>query len=597
MNRTHLRINLLRIVAFFILAVLVYNLFQLQIIEGKEWVNVADNNRFRHLIELAPRGRIFSADGVELAASVPTYVVALADEVSKERQEKTIAMLAQFIEKSEEEIRAKLSKNRRKFEPAVIDTVDFETVIRLEENKHLMPSLVIQVVPQREYPEKDLLAHPLGGVKESERRGVAGLEKRWDEYLRGEDGFSVIQVNADNRPIGDAVNSLPAVPGDNLYLTIDTKLQRAAQNSLRRVLEKQRTQAKAKDAWAGAVVVIDPNTGRILASVTEPTFDNNYRNNMDKWVEDSPADMPAWARTWMDRTYQYPATVGSTFKMVVGMAGLETGAITASEKIYAGGRTRINNQPVNDFGFAVHGNVDMRRALAVSSNIYFGTVGARLGSEKIYEYIEKFGMSAPTKEQNPEDRIKNAGFDDISQGEQASSLDYRRYVKTWVGGNTVQISYGQLNEFTALQMANYVSMLANGGIHYKPYLVEKITDYTGSPVETFTPQVLDVQDFKPENLKVIREGMQQSAARSSFLKGLPFAVAGKTGTAEHQYSGRKNPDTWRDTHSWWVGYAPYDNPEIAIVVFMEYAGVGSRSIEVARDIIDCYFGLTEGGGE
>ncbi len=267
--------------------------------------------------------------------------------------------------------------------------------------------------------------------------------------------------------------------------------------------------------------------------------------------------------------------------MVTGLAGLETGVITAREKIYAGGRTRINNQHVNDYGYAVHGNVDMRRALAVSSNIYFATVGSRLGSEKIYEYIEKFGMSRAQK---------NAGFDDISLDEQVSSLDYR-LGRTWVGGHTVQISYGQLNEFTAMQMGNYVSMLANGGTHYKPYLVEKVTDYQGETVDFFEPQILDQQDFSPESLKVIREGMQQSAASSKFLKDLPFAVAGKTGSAEHDRSNRKNKERWRDTHSWWVGYAPYDDPEIAIVVFMEYAGAGSRSIEVARDIIDFYFDL------
>lgn len=583
MKGPRLRIALLRIVAAVIAAVLIYNLFQIQVIEGSEWANVADNNRFRHLVELAPRGRVYSADGVELAASIPTYTVALADEQNKQRQEQTIVELARFLAMEPDAIRAKVKQHRRKFEPAVIATnVDYETILLLEEYKHLMPSLVIQIIPQRYYPQGELLAHSLGRVNEIDRRGVEGLEKRWDEYLQGTDGFSVIQVNADNRPVGDAINSMPAIPGANLHLTIDTGLQQAVQESLHRVLAKQRTTTKATDAWGGAAVVIDPNSGKILALVTEPNFNNNFRYS-DPW-RDAPEDMPDWAKKLLNKTYQYRRTVGSTFKMVVAMAGLEEGAITASEKIYAGGRTRINNQPVNDYGNQVYGNVDMRRALAVSSNIYFGTVGARLGSETIYDYIAKFGMDWEEK---------NAGFDDISQGEQERSLDYRRRVKTWVGGNTVQISYGQLNEYTPLQMANYVSMLANGGMHYKPYLVERISDYTGETVIAFEPEIIDQQLFKPENLRVIREGMLQSAARSSFLKKLPFQVAGKTGTAEHEYSGRKDPNAWRDSHSWWVGYAPFDQPEIAIVVFMEYGGVGSRSIEVARDIIDYYFGLEQ----
>jgi len=582
MKQTMLRITLLRGVALLILVVLIYNLFQVQIIEGQDWANVADNNRFRHLIELAPRGRIYSADGVELAASIPTYVVALADEQNKERKEQTITYLAQFLQMDAEEIREKWRKNRRKFEPAVIATdVDFETVVILEENKHLMPSLDIQVVPQRYYPEGELLANPLGRVIKADRVGVEGLEKQWDKYLQGVDGFSVVQVNADNRPVGDAVNRTPAIPGKNLHLTIDTKLQQVVQQSLRRVLEKIRTVRRNPHAWAGAVVVMDPNTGKILALVTEPTFDNNYRYSQAWWDANLPAEMPDWAKTLTDRTYNYRRPVGSIFKMLTGLAGLETGVISATEKIYAGGKTRINNQPVNDYGFTVFGNVDMRRALTVSSNIYFATVGSRLGSEKIYEYIDKFGMSQ---------KQKNAGFDDIALAEQEKTLDYR-VGRTWVGGHTAQISYGQLNEFTVLQMANYVSMLANGGIHYKPYMVEKITDNNGEVVEFFEPVILDRQDFKPENLKVIREGMKQSAARSSYIKPLPFAVAGKTGSAEHDYSSKLNPARWRDTHSWWVGYAPYDNPEIAIVVFMEYGGTGLRGIEIARDIIDYYFGL------
>lgn len=582
MKTTLRRIVILRMLALVIVAVLLYNLFLIQVIDGEQWANVADNNRFRHLIELAPRGRIYSADGVELAASIPTYAVALANEQDREREEQTIVKLAEFLAIDAEEIRTILKKHSRKFEPVTIAKVDFETVLLLEEYRHLMPSLVIQVVPQRYYPEKTLLAHPLGRVNEIDRQGVAGLEKQWDQYLRGTDGFSVIQVDVNNRPVGEAANKISAVPGKSIQLTIDTGLQKATQSSLQRVLEKYRDKGN-KYAWAGAVVVIDPKTGRILAVVSEPSFDNNFYD-MKVWEENSPSDMPSWARRWADRTYNDRRTVGSAFKMVVGMAGLEEGAITATEKIYAAGKTKINNQSVNDFGFIVNGNVDMRKALRVSSNIYFATVGSRLGADKIYQYIEKFGMSA---------QVKNSGFDDIASGEQMASLDYRYTPpdRKWVGGNTVQISYGQLNEFTPLQMANFVAMLANGGTHYKPYMVEKILDHTGELVELIEPTVLAVNDFKPANLKVIREGMVQSAARSPFLKNLPFTVAGKTGSAEHQYSSRKDKDKWRDTHSWWVGYAPYDDPEIAIVVFMEYAGAGSRSIEVARDIIDYYFGL------
>lgn len=584
MKQMHRRISLLRLMSALIVAVLIYSLFQIQIIEGSEWADIADNNRFRHLLETAPRGRILSADDVELASNLPSYEVGLAFEPDKAKREQAIIKLSELLPMSIEDIEAELDKHYRKFEPALIASdVDFHTILMLEEFRHLIPGLDIHVKPRRIYPQNSLLAHTLGHLKEGSL-GASGLELQWEEYLRGQNGFSVIQVNAFGRPVGLPVNSQPAVPGLDLHLTIEAGLQKVVQDSLHRVLAKLREQYELGDAWTGAVAVVDPNSGRILAMASEPSFDNNHKYSYS-WPEELPQKESV--RTYRDRVINWRRPVGSTFKMLTGLAALETGRVTATEKIRDTGKTRISNQPVRNYASSAYGNIDMRRALEVSSNIYFATMGDRVGQEVIYEYIHRFGMTGVAKGEDPNYAAKNAGFADISQGEQMHGLDYYqemlRQGKPFYPGHTVQMSYGQLNEFTVLQMVNYVSMLANGGTHYKPYLVEKITDARGEVVESFTPEIIAEQDFDPEALKVIREGMQ-AAAKGGQFRSLPFTIAGKTGTAEE--AGREN-------HAWWVGYAPYENPEIAIVVHLEYGGLGLRGTEVARDIIDYYFDLIE----
>ena len=584
MKQMNFRITILRIAAAFVVLVLVYNLFQIQVIEGQEWADIADTNRFRHLVQTAPRGKIISADGVDLAGNIPSYSVALAYEQDEQKLEKTVSKLAELLDLDPEAIYAKLQGHRRRFEPALIASdLDFETVLLLEEHSHLMPGLDIGITPKRIYPQQTLLAHSLGRVN-YDGFGDDGLEKKWEDYLRGKNGFSVIQVNAAGRRVGAPVNNQPAIPGNDLHLTIDAGLQQATQESLHQVLAKLREKYKLEDAWTGAVVVMDPNTGKILANVSEPSFDNNYRYNF-KWPEELPQS--STVRTYRDRTIAWRRPVGSTFKMLTGLAALESGAVTAKETIRSTGVARIAGFSVPEYGYAAYGNVDMRRALEVSSNIYFGTLGNRLGREKIYDYIAKFGLTGVANGEINDSVVKNAGFDDISLGEQIHSLDYYKELlnrgEVFYSSYAVQMAYGQLNEFTVMQMANYVSMLANGGTHYKPYMVEKITSANGEVVELFEPTVLARQDFSPENLQVIREGMQ-AAAKGSRFRNLPFKIAGKTGTSQER---------GKDNHAWWVGYAPYDNPEIAIAINLEYGGLGLRCEEVARDIIDHYFGLKE----
>lgn len=574
MKQSIVRIRLLRILAALAVFVLVYNLFHIQVVEGEVWANMADNNRFRHLVQVAPRGNILTSDGVVLAQNLPGYDVALAYEFDRSRREQAIATLSELLNLDYDEVYAKVASHSRRFEPVVVArNIEYEQLVMLEECRHLIPGLVIQVNPRRHYPEPYLFSHGLGRVIARDYVGSQGLEKQWEEYLSGQDGNYVIQVDADSRPVGDAVYDKVAIPGNDLHLTLDAGLQRAAQASLQRVLAKLRENNNAPDAWAGAVVVLDPNTGRILAMVSEPTYDvNDPRSFAADGIEYDDA-VPSWARThFLDRTINYRKPVGSTIKMLTGMAALESGVVSANERILCRGHTRIDNQPTSCYARAAHGNVNMVRALEVSCNIYFGTLGARLGRDRFYQYLEIFGMGWEQR---------NAGFADIPQDEQRDALDYRRsrWADPWVGGHNVQIGYGQLNEFTPMQLANYVAMIANGGIHYRPYLVERITDHQGEVVEQFAPEIIAAHEFNPANLKLIREGML-AAGNTNYLRGIKPRVAGKTGTAE---DGAGSP------HAWWVGYGPYDDPEIVVAIFLERGTTGWRATEVARDIFDYWY--------
>lgn len=582
MNQVKLRMTILRLVTVCIVGILIYNLFHIQVIEGRNWADMADNNRFRHLEITAPRGKIISSDGVELAANIPRYDVALADEQDSIKREQAIDMLSQLLDLDVEDIQDRLAKAGARFKPAVIESnVDFETVLMLEEHRHLIPGLEIQTVPQRVYPQKTVLAHVLGRLIDG--RGAEGLEYQWEEHLGGKDGFSVVQVNAAGRPVEDPVNSQPAVPGSDLHLTIDAGLQQAIQESMQRVLEKLRENYDLEDAWSGGVVVTDPNTGSVLAMVSEPSFDNNKKYSSSAWDANLPES--SRVRSLSDRTINTRSVVGSTFKMLTGMAALENGHVTPNERIYDPGVKDVAGFTVRNYGRSAYGNIDMRRALQVSSNVYFGTMGNRVGREQLYEYIDKFGMTGLAMGDSDENVLKNAGFTDLSRGEQVYSLDYYKdRIKrgtSFYPGDLVQSAYGQRNEFTVMQMANYVSMLANGGTHYRPHIVREIVDANGETVELFPPEVLAEQDFDSDAILAIREGMRAAASGSRF-RDLPFAIAGKTGTAEEW--------GW-DNHAWWVGYAPYDEPEIAIAIHLDYGGLGLRSEEVARDIIDYYFDL------
>lgn len=572
MKQMRMRIRLLRLLAALAVFLLIYNLFHIQIVEGDMWSDMADNNRFRHLVQVAPRGSIFTADGLTLATNQPSYDVALAYEPDQGRRELAISTLSQYLGLDYEEVYATVADHQRRFEPVVVaSNIEFEQVLYLEEHRYLIPGLVIQVNPRRHYPHSHMFSHILGRVIAMDYVGSAGLEKQWEEYLSGQNGHYVIQVNAFDRPVSDPVYEQEAIPGHNLHLTMDSGLQEAARNSLRRVLEKLRENGTAEDAWAGAVVVMNPDNGQILAMVSEPTFDINNPLSYTADGIEYDDDVPSWARTHsLDRTINYHKPVGSTIKMLTGMAALENGLVSGSERILCRGRTRINNHPTVCYGHVAHGNVNLVRALEVSCNIYFGTLGSRLGRDRFYEYVEIFGMGWEER---------NAGFKDIPLAEQRDALDYRRWAENWVGGNNVQIAYGQMNEFTPMQVANYVSMIANGGTHYRPYLVEKITDFEGNVVEQIEPEIIAAHEFNPANLELIRKGME-AAGNTNYLRGISPRVAGKTGTAE---------DGSGDNHAWWVGYGPYDDPEIVVAVFLERGNLGWRATEVARDVFDYWF--------
>jgi penicillin-binding protein 2 len=581
MKQLLLRMHVLRLCAALVVAVLIYNLFHIQIIQGGHWRNTAENNRFRHLVQVAPRGKIITADGVELASNLPGYSVSLAFDGNRASRDKTVETLARLLELTEEDIEAmntRISDYRRSFEPLeLFRNVDFNKILLLEENRHLMPSLVIQVTPRRVYPQDYLLGHALG--RTIDYTGREGLELSWNEHLTGTNGFSVVQVRAGGRPVGLPIISQVAVPGNNIILTIDSDLQHFTHEALLRGLAIARGTRMGAKAWSGSAVVMDPNTGRILALISEPSVNANAKYTPPNWEEEVPYAVRG--SNLFFRPVQYPRTVGSIFKMLVGLAALEEGKVTPTERIFCGGPTWIVGRrgidsPTICWEGTAHGHLDMREAIRLSCNVYFGTLAHRLGYNTLREYFDLFGIGPSPF---------NAGFDCLPLGEQGSA-NFASERRPIFGGDVVQMGYGQINEFTALQMANYIAMLANGGIHYKPYMVDRVESAEGEIVEQILPTILNSHQFSAVNLRTVQEGMLRMGQSNANTRNLTVSVAGKTGTAEQ--TGEGFP------HGLWVGYAPFDNPEIVVVVILEHGGEGFMASRVAAEIINYYF--TRGGG-
>jgi len=558
-----------------------------------------------------------------------------------------------------------VGQNRFKaYEPVEIaSNIKMETRAKIEENKIFLPGVEIIQKPIRAYAGNEFASHIIGymskigselealskeGYTPQDLIGKSGIESSMEKYLKGTNGSRQIEVDV-NGTLINTVNEIDPVPGDTVFLTIDARLQKIAEDALTKTMEEIRS-GTGKDkpypnATSGAAVAIDVNTGKILALASEPKYDPNLFSagiSSEAWKSLQPASKDIYApRPLINQAISATLPPGSTMKMVSAVAGLESKAITPKENIYDKGYyTAIPGISPSCSIFkstgVPHYNQNVTQAIKNSCNYFFFEVGRRIGGETFENYAKKFGFGEKTGIELPSEyegsvegpmhkrqfqknyldnylvnnlRIKDkairdeiVGFIDSNPGTnkiqtRLKELDITdskavnrvlRYISEskYQPGDVLNATIGQgMNDVTPLQLTDALATLVNGGTRYRPHIVDKVIGYDGTVKLSKQPEIVDKIEISPANLEAIKRGMYAvtneagGTARSAFV-GSKVVISGKTGTAE---AGKGY-----DNHAWFVAFAPYDKPEIAVGVLIFQGGHGNYPAPVARAIIEGY---------
>ena len=461
--------------------------------------------------------------------------------------------------------------------------VSSELASAIMEKAYLLPGVELQIDSEREYPDGTLAPHVLGIVGpitqelyESDDSyslndyvGISGLEYAYEDELRGVKGEKVITVDSSGTKTEKYTKE--PVPGNNVVTTIDKDVQKVAQNVLDRVVNELKT-AVSSYSYSGAVVVLDVKNNAVRASCSYPNYDNSrYIEDYDKLIANK--DNPLWNRA-LDSTF----TPGSTIKPAVAMAGLEEGVINEETEIYCEGvYTFYSDYQPTCMG--THGYLDLAWALYNSCNIFFYETSRLLGIEKLNSYFTMFGLGEET------------GIEINESSGTVDTVEYRTSIgELWTPGLTIQAGIGHGNNmFTPLQLGVYASTIANRGVRYRTHLVESVKsgDFSKTLSETQT-QVLSKANFKEENWDLVYEGMNL-VAEADYLafQDTPVKVAAKTGTTtvEKTIDGQ----LVEVNNGFIIGFAPYDDPEIAVAVAIESAGSSSYTGPIIAEIMNYYF--------
>ncbi|MGQ9919772.1 MAG: penicillin-binding protein 2 [Desulfobacca sp.] len=571
---------------------LILRLWFLQLVKGHEFSQKSESNRVRYR-DIPPwRGMIFDARGVVLVNNRESYdaLVILEDVPDAKELARNLGQLLKmnYLDILTRILTAQQDNLARTIR--IKEDLSLDELALLETFKYELPGVIIQIQPKREYLTSNLGSHLigyLGEITEAQLKsgkfpsnrmgddvGKCGVELGYNAYLTGQRGSQQIEVDAHGRQLR-LLNNTPASPGANVFLTIDWRLQTKAEELL---------QGKV-----GAIVAMDPQSGRILAMASAPTFDQSRfarRVSAEYWRElmQNP-DHPLENRVLKG---QYPP--GSTFKIIMAVAALEEGIVNPSTTFLCRGGLQVGNRYFKCH--ASHGNVSLHRSLVQSCDVYYYNVGLRLGVDRIAKWSRKFGLGAPT----------GITLDSEKAGLVPSSeWKKKRFNQPWHEGETASVSIGQgYNLTTPLQMVRVAAALGNGGIIYTPTVVEKIVTPDGEVAYQFTPQIQSRLDASPKTLELVRracrgvvhEGGTGTAAR------IPYTdVGGKTGTAQVVSLGKegkgKNRRKTQD-HAWFVSFAPVEKSQIAVAVIIEHGGHGgATAAPVAREVMSEFFRLQQ----
>ena len=567
------RLHTLLVVCLVLFAVLLGRMVYLQLWRGDYYAKQSDGNRLRQSRILAPRGIIYDSEGKELVNNLPGYAVVLQKQSSYKPE--TLQRLSNLLQMPVEEINAKIKASENFYEPIMLkNNLDQQMVTKIEEQRRYMPEVMLSVQPIRNYPYHELAVHALGYVGEVSAYeieqglfknitqgslvGKAGLEKTYDKYLRGEDGTFMEEVDVAGNVVKH-YDSVQPIPGKNLKLTIDYELQKELETFTDKHLAFLRSSGIAPGARAAAVVAIDPRNGAVRAMVSRPGYDPNwFVHGISSKNWNSINNDPNYPMNNKVITGEYPP--GSTFKIVTGSAAFELKKVGLNEPIFDGGFHPMV-PTMGNAGGEVLGWLTFIKALAMSDNVYFYELGYRVGIDNIEKYAHIFGFGERT----------GIDLEGESKGLVASKKVKRKiWDEDWRLGDTFNAAIGQgFNLTTPIQLSVMLSIVANGGTKYQPYLVDSIINSDGSLFEKPKRAEGKHIDVSQQTIDYIRMGMSattQEGGTASYFAGLPKPIAGKTGTAENSHG--------RD-HGLFVAYGPVDDPELVVVCIVEQGGFGS----------------------
>lgn len=674
LDKKNVRYNILYILVYIVGIILIFQLFNLQIVHGEEYLQRANSRLTRETKIRAARGNILDCNGNVLAGNEIKYSLKIYKSKIDEQNLNTTILNAIFV----------LEKNGDKYNddfPININPVSFKyenqerinkwleendladgttaeqalehfideyslkqysleearkiiavrygidvngyssmrgyeispevcekSVAQIEEMNHSFPGINIEYRPIRKYYYSSLASHVLGyvgkigneeytqneGYELDDYIGKTGIEYVCEKFLKGKDGLKQTDMSIDGTTTGEYITE-EAISGSNVMLTIDAKVQQVAEKALKENIEKINNgdYGEKREVYAGSVVVLNVKTGEVISMVSYPDFEPQLfvdGISTEKWNEYTVKGRSAL----INRTMQSAYAPGSIFKMVPAIAGLETGKITKDEQIECAGIYPGGYKPkcwyYTTYGRG-HGYLTVSQAIQKSCNCYFYEVGTRIGIDNIEKYATYFGLGQKTNIELP---------GEIS-GTLAGKKLYEKLDEAWYYGNTLSAVIGQAeNNFTPIQMARYIAMLTNGGKKLDLTIIKDIINNQGESIKTeevkdYINKRLGIEktseenlNIQKENLKTVLEGMQsvteEGGTAYSVFKDFPIQVGGKTGSAE---AGNDK------TNAWFVGFAPYENPEIAVVVLVENGAHGYYSAEVTKEIMEAYFGLNE----
>lgn len=571
----------------------------LQVLQHDKYQTLAEQNRISLVPIAPPRGIIYDRNGVVLAHNFSAYTL----EITPSR----VGPLDDCIERLNKIIEI-TPKDRRRFKKLMEDTKDFESlpiktrltdeeVAKFAANSYQFPGVEVKARLFRQYPLGEVASHLIGYIgrinekdlddlddsdqlanyRGTDHIGKVGIEQSYEQSLHGTTGFEEVEIDAGGRAVR-TLRRTPPVPGNNLVLSVDIKLQQIAENAF--------------GDRKGALVAIDPKTGGVLAFVSKPGYDPNlFVDGIDpqNWNElNNSPDHPLNNRALRGN---YPP--GSTFKPFMALGALEGNFRSPSTVINDSGVFNFGGHTFHDDKVGGHGAVDMYRSIVVSCDVYYYSLANVMGIDAISRFMSSMDFGQPT----------GIDINGEAPGVLPSQEWKRKRFRTpvtqkWYAGETISIGIGQgYNAYTPLQMAHATATLANSGVEYHPHLVQFVVsgkDGTRTPVEAQPERVLP---WKPANVEIVQHAMAgviREGTGAKAFAGAAYTAAGKTGTAQvyslkgAKYSENGTKAHLRD-HAWFIAYAPTESPKIALAVLVENGGWGAQAAApIAKQVLDYY---------